>query len=82
MTFLLPTKLCGKSQNFEELGTISKAYSSFHPHNASEGKAKQSFLPPLCEGKLRPEGGSDLSKISPNKRPNMNLVLDLMVPGA
>lgn len=46
-----------KSQNWEELGTISKTSSSPHLHN-------RCYTSTLWEGKLSPEGRNDLSKVS------------------
>ena len=53
-----------KSQNWEELGTVSKMKSSSPTHNALRVKQSRPYSPTLWVGKLRPEGGSDSSKIS------------------
>lgn len=53
-----------KSQNWEELGTVSKKRISSPPHNAPRVKQSMPYSPTLWVGKLRPEGGSDSSEIS------------------
>lgn len=53
-----------KSQNWAEFGTVSKTSSSPRPHDAPGVKQNRRYTSTLWEGKLRREGGSDVSKIT------------------